>query len=525
MNNTPGQIRKPNILLLFTDQHRLSAVGAYGSTPCLTPNIDGLASEGVRFENVYTTCPVCTPARASIITGQLPHNHGMVQNIEDKYTPVHELSDGPNLLSRQLQRAGYKLGYTGKWHLGSKYTKKLNAPICPCLPKDVGFEGHNFPGHGNGGWNFPEFRNYLKLRGLEHKVKPWLESTTPYRAQEYGGILEQSLEGTVPYYLAENTIDMIDHITNDGRPFFIWHNFWGPHSPYFVIEEYLDLYRNEEIPEWPNYRWPAREIQGPHQFSITPQLLWLGKDLKWEDWAMAIRYYYAFTTLIDGQIGRIIDHLRQRKILENTVVVFTADHGESLGDHGGIYNKGWTHFEETHRIPLIIKMPDAHASNRVVKELVSLADIYPTIMEMAGLQSYTLPPAAVPADYPYNTAVRPDGMSLMPLIRGNQVKWRKLVVSEFHGLYDNMCMMRTCRCGKYKYGYTFLGRDELYDLEQDPYEMNNLIDEPRYSDVLENLRMHLWEHMEQTNDSAAFGFHFTRLGGRKMETKAPLCQE
>ena len=110
---------RPNIILILTDQHRLSAVGCYGRTPCQTPNIDRLAREGARFETAYTVCPVCSPARATIMTGLYPHRHGICSNIYNLGNSVHELPDSPDLLSRRLQSAGYRCGYTGKWHLGN----------------------------------------------------------------------------------------------------------------------------------------------------------------------------------------------------------------------------------------------------------------------------------------------------------------------------------------------------------------------------------------------------------------------
>jgi arylsulfatase A-like enzyme len=453
------------------------------------------------------------------MTGMLPHNHGMIQNVEDGITPVHELPDSPYLLSRRLEKAGYQLGYSGKWHLGSSETKKFNAPIHPCLPKDVGFTGQNFPGHGDGGWRYPEFREYLKQRGLKHKVELWPEKTIAFRPDLEGcaGLLEQPIEGTVPYFLAENTINLInDFADNDeDKPFFIWHNFWGPHSPYYITREYLEKYREVEIPEWGNYRWPAKEIEGPHLFSITPQLLWHNKQLSWEDWAWAIRYYYAFTTMIDDQIGRIFEHLRQRGLWDNTVIIFAADHGESLGDHGGIYNKGWTHFEETHRIPLIVRMPGAASRKAVCEKLVSIIDIYPTILDLAG--EWREAGGSYPAhtiNWPYDVCHYPEGRTLLPLINGEDPEWRDMIVSEFHGLYENPCIMRTFRYGHYKYGYNFMGQDELYDLSQDPYEMNNVIKDPAYAEIVEDLHLRIWNHMRESHDWAIGGFHTVRLAGR-----------
>jgi len=504
----------PNILLILTDQHRLSAVGAYGDTPCQTPNIDRLAREGVRFENTYTTCPVCAPSRASIITGQYPHNHGITSNTEDLETSLHELGDRPWLLSRRLEKAGYQLGYTGKWHLGTCQSELFGAKNQPCLPKDVGFAGQNFPGHGNGGWDFPEFRNYLSDRGLKHEVKPWSEPTRRVRLDEQSaGELTQPIEGTVPYFLTEHTLSLIDEFieSDSSNPFFMWHNFWGPHEPYRVVTEYLDRYRDVEIPPWPNYEWPARQTPGPHQATISPVLVG-NTELTWEDWATYIRYYYAFTTMIDNQIGRIIDHLKKRGLLDNTVVIFAGDHGESLGDHGGLFNKGWTHFEESQRIPFIIRMPDGSGSNTVSQELVSLVDFYPTILDLAGLDKECMNQPRTPTmKWPYENAHSVDGHSVLPLVRGEKCQWRDSVVVEFHGLMHTPYTMRTLRQGHFKYGFNFAATDELYDLKNDPHEQVNLISDTTYTDILQDLRFKLRDWMVEMHDPVLYCYQYTVL--------------
>jgi len=499
----------------MTDQHRLSAVGAYGDTPCRTPHIDRLAQEGIRFENAYTSCPVCTPARASVITGQYPHNHGMTSNIEDLAASLHELGDRPTLLSRCLERGGYQLGYTGKWHLGSSETMLFGHANRPCLPSSVGFRGQDIPGHGNGGWDSPQFRAYLGSCGLRHEVRPWGEPTRRIRPEEQSaGELVQSVEGTVPYFLAEHTISMIDQFaqTDPAKPFFLWHNFWGPHEPYRVTRGYLDLYRGMDMPQWPNYTWPARRKVGPHRAAITPVLAG-GTELTWEDWATYIRYYYALTTLIDDQIGRIVDHLQTRRLLDRTVIVFAADHGESLGDHGGLYNKGWTHFEETLRIPLVIRMPEGTGSGTVSQQLVSLVDLYPTILELAGLGSEASHRGRrLSWQWPYRDTESVDGRSVLPLVRGQETEWRDSVVVEFHGLANTPYTMRTIRRGRHKYGYNFAAADELYDLGEDPYEMVNRVEDPAYADALNDMRLRLRDWMLRTWDPALYYYQHTVRG-------------
>jgi arylsulfatase A-like enzyme len=490
-----NQAERPNILLVLTDQHKLSAVGCYGQTPCQTPNVDRLAREGVRFETAYTVCPVCSPARATIMTGLYPHAHGICSNVHNLGSSVHELTDRPELLSRRLQAAGYGCGYSGKWHLGTDSPTAFGARSVPSLPGDVGFRGQNFPGHGGGGFGYPEYRAYLAERGFEHKVTR--VDDRPLLVKPYG-ILEGPVESTVPYFLAENTLSLIDDLSAAGKPFFIWHNFWGPHIPYYSTREFYELYREVEIPEWPNYRWPARQIKGPHQVKIHP----LVDQLAWEDWAEGIRHYYAFTTLIDQQIGRILDHLDAAGLRDNTVILFTADHGETLGTHGGLYDKGWHHFEEIQRIPFIAWMPermyaDGVRPGDVLPEWVSLADVYPTLLDLAGAQC--------PADQVH-------GQSLLPLFGGEGVEWRDEIYVEFNGVNSLSTSMVSVRVGDLKYGWNCANDDELYDLGDDPYEMRNLIDEPSHQGAARHMRALIEAWMEDTDYPGLRLYQQSRMG-------------
>jgi arylsulfatase A-like enzyme len=470
-------VQQPNIILILTDQHRLSAVGCYGETQCRTPHIDRLAKEGVLFENAYTTCPVCSPARGTIMTGLYPHSHGITTNIHEVGCSVHELEDRESLLTRRLESLGYSLGYSGKWHLGTDIKKSVfGTSNFPSLPKDVGFEGQNFPGHGEGGFCFPEYKSYLKEHGFKHRVKKWSEPTELIWP---AGELEGPVESTVPYFLAENSISLMESFRKRGKPFFLWHNFWGPHGPFYVPKEFIDIYRDAEIPPWPNYSWPSLDITGPHQAKIHPR----HGRLSWQDWAVMIKYYYAFTTLIDSQIGRMIEYLEKSGLASNTVIVFAGDHGQTLGSHGGLTDKGWHHFEETHHIPFIMKFPER--KSRQVKEFISLADFYPTVLDLAGGEAQ-------------KNSIH--GMSLIPLLEGKKKNWRQDIVTEFHGLGNASFSQRTIRWGNLKYGFNCWGQDELYDLSMDPYETANMISHPSYRQAGRDLRHRLLKWMEETDD-------------------------
>mgnify|MGYP003875988935 CR=1 FL=1 len=466
----------------MTDQHRLSAVGAYGPTPCRTPNIDRLAAEGVLFERAYTVCPVCSPARGTILTGLYPHGHGVTTNIHEIGCSVHELPDQPGLLPRRLQAAGYAVGYTGKWHLGTdlKQMEIFPGANAPSLPSTIGFEGQDFPGHGGYGCNYPQYKQWLAARGLAHRVKPWDEPTPMVR---HSGILDVPANATVPAYLVDCSIEMIERFTARRQPFFIALNFWGPHEPYYATQEFVDAYRGVAIPEWPEFRWASRQTPGPHHMKIHPG----HETTPWEHWETIVRYYYAATSMLDQQIGRLYAYLQKTGRLENTVIVFTADHGESLGSHGGLVDKGWRHFEDTHRIPFILRLPDGAGAGTRRPELVSLADVYPTVLDLAG------------ASWDRGAA---HGRSLLPLLNGDAAPWREGVVTEFLGLGNVGTFMKTVRMGSLKYGCNMPWADELYDLETDPHETRNLIDDPAYAGAIVRMRRWLEEWMRQTNDPA-----------------------
>ncbi len=466
---------KPNILLLLTDQHHLSACGCYGETVCRTANLDRLAAGGVRFENAYTSCPICSPARATIMTGQMPHRHGINRNIHELGCSVHELEDRPHLLSRRLEAAGYRCGYSGKWHLGTdKTSTRWDTRNTPVLPRDVGFVGHNIPGHGNGGFDTAAYREYLEAHGWA------LAIDEPFRGMgTYADTMPA--EATVPHFLVENTIGLLQRFREADAPFFMWHNFWGPHAPYFAPKEYLDLYRRVAIPPWPHYEFGARATPGPHHGKLHP----FGGKFTWRHWEECLRHYYAFAHFIDDQIGRLLTWMEEAGLLENTHILFAADHGESLGAHGGMTDKMFRHFEEVQRIPCIVRLPgitEAQAGT-VREELVSLADLYPTICDLAG------------AGYEEKKV---HGASLVSLLEGKTADWRDMVVVE----ETTGVTLRTVRRGRWKYGYTLAGEDCLYDLEDDPHEMHNRIHDPACAQVRHELEERLYQWMGRYGDFA-----------------------
>ncbi len=464
---------RPNILLFFTDQHRLSGLGCYGPTPCLTPEIDRLAAEGNRFETAYTCCPLCSPARGSLMTGLHVHGHGMLSNNFEYGTCMAQLPDGPHLLPRRLGAAGYRCGYVGKWHLGGARDEWFGAKVDVSLPSTRGFEGVEYT-----------HQEYLDKHG--YRYEPY-NTSRALHTQRWDGPREASIS----HWLADQTLMLLDRFAEAGEPFFLMHSDPGPHAGYVAPQSLYDLYRDVEIPPWPNYGWDSRGINGPHQVKIHPKK----ESLSWDDWADTIRHYYARCTDISIQVGRVREGLAQRGLLENTLLLFTSDHGQTLGSHGGLIDKGFHHFEEVQRIGLIAAGAGVSQPGRVIREWGSLVDIYPTILDAAG------------ADFD-RSAIH--GQSLLPLLRGEPVQWRDEVFVEFFGLGNLATTMLTCRHGKFKYGWNCVNRDELYDLDRDPYEMTNLVDDPACAEALADMRRRTASFMERTGHKSLSQFRATR---------------
>ncbi len=485
---------QPNILLILTDQHRLSALGAYGPTPCQTPNIDRLAAEGTLIEQAYTTCPVCTPARGSVLTGLYPHAHGMRLNEDCHQLAAQRLRCRPDLLSRRLTAQGYSVGYNGKWHLGDRtrrITPDLEAPSV--LPTDAGFEGFDYGGHGDGGHGYDDYKQYLAGNGWEHESDHDVEIPMPSLPR--WGRLRGPAESTVAHYITSNSIDLLEAFREREKPWFLWHNFWGPHEPHYAPAEFVDMYRDVRIPPWPNFTMPQVDPNLPQQAKRHPRYA----DMKWEYYEELLRYYYALTTHIDAEIGRLLAYLDDSGQRDNTVIIFSADHGETLGSHAGLGDKGWHHFEEIQRIPFIVWMPESlrpgamAPGQRIDDALVSLVDIYPTCLELAGC------PENGPDTH---------GRSLLPLLADPNTEWRDVVGCEFWGLNAVNGTMASVRRGNWKYGWNANSADELYDLESDPHELRDLAACPEHTTTLREMRETMAEWMADTNMQGAIRRHY-----------------
>lgn len=483
-------VDRPNILVLMTDQQRYDTVGAYGLNPiCRTPHIDRLARRGVRFTHAYTPTAICSPARASFYTGLYPHKHGVTAN-------GLTIRDGIRGINHYLEDAGYACGYAGKWHVDQKRG-----------PRDFGFMGKDFLGYafpGSGllpGLRFGakplsepnHYEVYLKERGFDlPTVSHRFVGTNPSNQdQEMFALHEGPVDSCIEAFVAEETIRVMEALADGDRPFFLWTNFWGPHTPCLVPEPYFSMYNPEDIPEHPSY---CETFEGKPYVQRLIEKLWGLGDYGWEGFREIVARYYGHCTLIDDMVGRVIQALDRLGQLDNTVVIFTADHGDCLGAHR-LIEKGEFMYDEIYRIPLVVAHPDC-------KRPDTANDNFYYLHELMGS---TLHMAAVPV--PDHL----DGASFLPAMLGDDApngRDEVYCVFDRHFTVANQRMVRT---KTHQFTFNSCDTGELYDLTQDPYQLRNRYGHPDYEDIQRDLIARMDRYMKSLNDPAYSWFR--RISG------------
>ena len=360
----------PNILLIMTDQHRWDYLSCYGADFVDTPDIDRLAASGVRFTNAFTNAPVCAPARIGLATGMHPARIGTLTN--QNYLPAHL----PTYYQR-LRDGGYRVGCVGKLDLAKpdKYNGRYGDR--PAVyrwgfthPEEV--EGKMHAAQGEPTAPHGPYTHYLREKGLLETF--WND----YRGRAKGGwIVGESHDSVLPTedfqdsYIGRQAAQWISTIADD----FPWHlfvSFVGPHDPFDPPSEYAEQFRNAAMPDA-----VPKSLEGKPQWILNRQ-----KDCSAEELAHIRRQYCALIKLIDDQVGMILDALERRNMLDNTIIIFTSDHGEMLGDHG-LFQKQ-APYESSIHIPLIVTGPDI-ARGVVSDALVEMQDLNPTICALANV--------------------------------------------------------------------------------------------------------------------------------------------
>ncbi|MDO8681901.1 MAG: arylsulfatase [Armatimonadota bacterium] len=449
--------RRPNILFLMTDQHRADCLGCYGNSVIKTPNFDGLAQRGVRFTRAYSSTPSCTPARAAILTGLSPWRHGMLG-----YGRVAE--SYPFEMVRAMADAGYYTAAIGKLHF---HPQRNYHGFHEALIDESGRV--QSPGFVN------DYRQWFKKQSPD--LDPGITGIgfNDYRSWPYK--LPEELHPT--RWTAAASVDFIYNY-NRPEPLFLNISFARPHSPYDPPARFMEMYNKEDMPppyvgDWAEKYAP---IGDPNDF-----VRWRGN--MGLDQALTSRCgYYGSVSFIDEQIGRIMNALEAKGMLENTLILFTSDHGDMLGDHH-LWRKTYA-YESSARIPMMISWPERMGINAErgseMHQLVELRDILPTFLDAVGAQ---IPDCL-------------DGRSMLDLIRGDTNGWRDVLDLEHDICYDAENHWTALTDGRWKYIYSaYNGSQQLFDMDNDPGEEHDLSADPIYSENLKQWRVRMVEHLSE----------------------------
>jgi uncharacterized sulfatase len=433
-----------NVLLLMADDMN-NAIGCYGRRLVQTPNVDGLARRGVRFDRAYCQFPLCGPSRASLLTGLRPDTTGVTDNFKPSVDFRHQLPDAVTL--PQLFRShGYFTARVGKiFHMD--------------VPSGVGTNEYQDP---------PSWNHSSSPPGLEGRSQG---KETRLRSQSEEGrspriIQTATAEGQADYNVAGEAVSLLEKHRNDS--FFLGVGLIRPHGPWVAPSRFFDLHPLDKIELARNPPHDLDDIPMAHR-RVRPQD-WNNMGLSEPDLKRFLQAYYACTSFMDDEAGRVLEALDRLRLAERTIVVFAGDHGWNLGEH-----TRWSKmclFEESARAPMIVAAPGVKGNGRPSRALVEFVDVYPTVAELCGL---TPPPNL-------------EGQSFVPLLDSPARTWKKAAFTQLQ--HEKRIFGRAVRTDRYRYivWQGEGGGEELYDHQTDAGEFQNLASLTRHAPALEMMR-------------------------------------
>ena len=476
MNQDPT---RPNIVFVLVDDLGYWGLGCAGNDEIRTPNLDRVAAEGIRFDRFFCTSPVCSPARASILTGRIPSQHGVHDWLRagnstaesDRGGRLIEYLKGQLGYTDVLAEHGYVCGISGKWHLGDSH-------------------------HPQKGFSFWELH---AQGGGPYYGAPMMRDGEVYEEPGY-----------VTDVITDNALRFLDRQVDHELPWYLSVHYTAPHSPWDRGNHPVEIY--DDYHEHCPFELVSMEPMHPWQINSAPQ----GYDD--ESRRAILSGYYAATTAMDAGVGRILDWLQEQGARENTLFVFMSDNGMNMGHHG-IYGKGngtfpQNMYDTSVRVPALISRPGHVPSGTVCEEMLSQYDFMPTLLDYLGLEN--------------TEADRLPGESFAPLLRGELMASRDAVVVlderilDEHAVFDEygpVRMIRT-RDSKYVHRYPY-GPHELYDLANDPDERENRIDDPAYQDTVRELKAGLEAWFVRYVDPMLDGTHEAVSGKGQLGLAGP----
>jgi choline-sulfatase len=469
-------VNKPNVLLIMTDEQRWDTLGCYGNEVVETANLDWLASEGTVFTNAYTCTPSCIPARASLMTGMDPWNVGIL-GMGKGQGPLSNLE---NSIPGELSKSGYHTQGVGKMHFTPQ--RSLQGFHNTVIEEVTRVEP---PGHYNDYGRWFEANKTGDYGPYDHAIDNNSWMARPYHAPEFLHPNNWTINESICFLLERDPT----------KPFFLKTSFTRPHAPFDAPPYYFDYYEKQELPQASVGEWASiHDVPG----AAAEPNAWHG-HVSDRNIHKARAGYYGQIHHIDHQIGRLFNFMRNQRLLDNTIIIFTSDHGNMMGDHH-LWRKTYA-YEGSAHIPLIVRLPKPLRVNvqSKVHLPVCLQDIMPTILEVAD------------AEIPKSV----DGRSLLPLIRGEAVPWREFVHGEHCGTYDDSTEMQYLTDGTWKYiWYTRADREQLFNLSDDRHELHDLTQVPHYAKELVRWRQRLIQVLEPRQAGLIDGDRLVSQRGR-----------
>ena len=453
----PG-VKPRNIVVILVDDQRYDAMGFLGHPFLETPNMDRLARDGAHFPNAFVTTSLCSPSRASILTGLYAHNH----NVVDNYNPL------PNDLiyfPEYLQASGYETAFIGKWHMGGNIDHRQ-----PGFDHWVSFKGQG--------------TYWADGRGTSRKV--------PQNSYDGFNVNGKRVpqKGYITDELTDYALNWLDHRQHtDKKPFFLYVSHKAVHADFVAADRHLGRYKQKTFPKPPTYantpenyrnkpRWLKDQRNSRHGVDFAYNL----PDFDLENYY--IRYCETLLAVDEG-LGRILKKLETRGELQETLLIFLGDNGFKFGEQGLIDKR--SAYEASMRIPLLLHCPEVIKPGSIIKKVVANIDIGPTLLEAGGLRT--------PKDM--------DGRSFYKIAQGKDIPWRDYVLYEYfwERNYPHTPTLHAIRGERYKYirYHGLWDVNELYDLQKDPHETNNLIFEPEHQPTVTHLNKRLFELLKESN--------------------------
>lgn len=465
---TTAGVKPRNVIFILSDDHRYDFMGFTGKVPELkTPNMDRLATEGAHCQNAFVSTALCSPSRASILTGQYAHTHTIVDN-------QAPMPDDLKFFPQYLQRNGYATAFIGKWHMGDQDDRPQKG-----------------------------FDHWVSFRGQGDYYNPTLNVD--------GKNVVYSDSAYITDVLTDHALTWLKDIEDD-KPFFLYLSHKAVHADFSPAKRHRDAYadakiqyppsmfltatdtsktfglsRNQIKSEATNLKANLRDIP---EWVRKQRYSWHGVDYMYDgaiDFNAFYRQYLETLLGIDESIGRVLEYLKANGLDKSTMVIYMGDNGFSFGERGLIDKRHM--YEESMRVPLLVWCPEIISPNTKVASMIQNIDVAPTILQLAGIK-------------------KPDqmqGESFAPLLEGKEVPWRNQVFYEYYweDAFPQTPSIFGVRTDRYKYifNHGMWGINELYDLQSDPHEVYNLIRDPQHRELSRNLRNEMWTWLDSTGGS------------------------